>query len=277
MSIEEDIIKRIIKVLVYIDQRLDEEISLEELARKACYSPYHFHRVFFAIVGETVHKYVRRLKLERAAGKLRYTSLPVTEIALDANYETPSAFAKAFKQSMGTSPERYRFDNALKKLKEYPMIHPDAIQKIDDLELLFIRSVGDYSKSPSEAWIKLHKFIEENSLDSKKLRYFGISHDDPNITPEGKLRYDAAILAPGVKERGEVGREILQGGKYAVFTHKGPYSTLEESFNRIFLKWLPASKETFDETRRCFTEYFHLEFVKTNPEKLVTKIFIPLL
>ena len=121
-------------------------------------------------------------------------------------------------------------------------------------------------------------FINENHLDRSKMRYFGISHDDPQVTNEDKLRYDAAILAPhGAKEKGEIGRQTLKGGKYAIFTHHGSYYGLEEAFNKIFLKWLPDSKENFDESRSVFCEYFNMEYVKTEPEKLVTKLYIPLI
>lgn len=284
MNQAEEYVKRILKVLIYIEEHVDEEMTLEELAKIACYSPYHFHRIFQAIVGETVYRYVKRLKLEKAAGKLRYTSQPVTEIALDASYDTPSAFTKAFKQFMGKSPKSYRslhaaVDVMTKKIKELPMIYPDKIENnLPDLNLFFVRRCGNYAKSPWAAWQSIRGFINDTQLDQSKMRYFGISHDDPQVTSEDKLRYDAAILAPyGAKEKGEVGRQILKGGKYAIFTHHGSYDGLEDAFNKIFLKWLPDSRENFDESRPVFCEYFHMEYVKTNPEKLVTKLYIPLM
>lgn len=272
----EEYIRRILKVLVFIEEHLEEEMTLEGLARVACYSPFHFHRLFQALVGETVHGYVKRLRMEKAAGKLRYTDQPVTDIALETQYDTPSAFTKAFRQSMGTTPKHYRALHAAiqQTLEELPMIQPEKITKTADMDLLFIRKVGNYAETPFLAWEALHAYIHANHL--QPLRYFGLSHDDPNITSEEKLRFDAAILAPGVKERGEVGRQTLRGGKYAIFTHKGPYSGLEETFKSIFLKWLPKSNETFDETRLPFCEYFHMELVKTDPQKLLTHIYIPL-
>lgn len=87
MGQAEEYVKRILKVLIYIEDNVDEELTMEGLAKQACYSPFHFHRVFQAIVGETVHQYVKRLRMQRAAGKLRYTDEPVTKIALDASYD----------------------------------------------------------------------------------------------------------------------------------------------------------------------------------------------
>ena len=108
MGNPEDYVKRVLKVLIYIEDHIEEELSMDKLAKVACYSSFHFHRIFQAIVGETVHNYVRRLRLERAAGRLLHTERPVTDIALDAAYETPSAFTRAFKQCMGKSPRNYR-------------------------------------------------------------------------------------------------------------------------------------------------------------------------
>ncbi len=69
---------------------------------------------------------------------------------------------------------------------------------------------------------------------------------------------------------------MLKGGKYAIFTHHGSYDGLEEVFNRIFLKWLPDSREIFDESRAVFCEYFNMEYVRTESAKLVTELYIPL-
>jgi AraC family transcriptional regulator len=280
---QEEYVKRTLKVLIYIEENIDEDLTLENLAKIACYSPFHFHRVFQAIVGETVHSYIKRLRMQTAAGKLLYTEQPITAIALDASFETPSAFTRAFKQFMGSSPRDYRYlyaavDTMTQKIKELPMIKPDKIEKsLPDLHLFFIRRYGNYTQSPWTAWQAMTNFINENHLDRSKIRYFGISHDDPEVTNEDKLRYDAAILAPrGSTEKGEVGKQTLRGGKYAIFTHQGAYVGLEEAFNRIFLKWLPDSKETFDESRAVFCEYFNMEYVKTDPEKLITKLYIPL-
>lgn len=282
MEHSEDYVKRILKVLLYIEDHIDDDISIEELAKVACHSIFHFHRVFHLVIGETVYQYVRRLRLEKAAMKLRYTEQTITDIAIDANYDTPSAFTRAFKQSIGHSPRNYRTlykeVNAMtKKIAELPKILPDQIEKTEDLDLLFIRRLGKYTESASQAWISMHSFIDQNHLERNKIRYFGISHDDPRVTNENKLRYDACILLQKkIKPQGDVGQQILKGGKYAIFTHKGAYESLDETFDRIFLKWLPDCKDNFDEGRPCFEEYFNIEFAKTDPSKLVTKIYIPL-
>ncbi len=278
-------VKRILKILIYIEQNIDEELSMEQLAKLAHYSIFHFHRIFQAITKESLHQYIKRLRVEKAAGKLRYTNQSITDIALDTNYETPSAFTKAFKQSMGTSPKKYRdIQSAVRiiarKINQgLPMIYPDTIEKnVPDLHLTFIRRLGNYMQSPWEAWQAMGQYMEENKWDRSKVRHFGICHDDPNITPEEKLRYDAAILPPSPGTgKGEVGHQTLQGGKFAIFSHTGSYAGLEQTFDQIFLKWLPQSSEAFDESRTIFCEYFHMEYAQSQPEKLKTHLFIPLL
>lgn len=229
MGQEEEHVKRILKVMAFIEENIDEDLNLVELAKVACYSPFHFHRVFQEVSGETIHSYAKRLRIERAASKLRYGKQAITMIALDANFETPSAFTKAFKQFTGSSPRNYRLLHAAvnemtKKLKDLPMIKPVAIEKsLPPFRLLFVRRCGNYTQTPSEAWETMMKFISENCLADSKIRYFGISHDNPEITSEDKLRYDAAILVSiDVKGKGEVGCRNLEGGKYAIFTHQGP-------------------------------------------------------
>jgi AraC family transcriptional regulator len=271
----EEYLQRIGKVLIYIEEHLDDEMTIDELSKICYYSSFHFHRLFHLLVGETVHQYVKRLRMEKALGKLKYTDQSVTEIGLDAGYSTPSAFTKAFKQIMGKPPKEYR-NIMTEKLKGVLMIEPDKIETIKEETILFIRKTGSYVKSPNDAWRAMREFIAANQLNVAGLRFFGISLDNPEITAEDKLRYDAAILAPTIKGKGEVGEKVLKGGKYAVFTHKGRYANLEKTFSQIFIKWLPASKEKLDETRDCFCEYLNMENIKIKPQELITKIYIPI-
>src|SRR5689334_20842577 len=100
--------QRILDVLVHVQRHLDQELSLDELARVAHFSPYHFHRIFRAMVGESVKEHVRRLRLERAASRLKRTDQPIVRIALDAGYEAHESFTRAFGEMFGVPPARYR-------------------------------------------------------------------------------------------------------------------------------------------------------------------------
>jgi AraC family transcriptional regulator len=107
-STEQDYNERIVRTLGYIQRHLDKELELEDLASAANFSRFHFHRVFHGLVGESVKEYIRRLRLERAAQKLKRQGSPVTDIAFEAGFETHESFTRAFGAMLGVSPSGYR-------------------------------------------------------------------------------------------------------------------------------------------------------------------------
>lgn len=100
--------QRIHQILDYIEAHLDEDIRLEALARRACLSKYHFHRLFRRAVGEPVRQYIRKRRMERAAAELAETGRPILEIALDCRYASQEAFSRAFQRIYALPPGKYR-------------------------------------------------------------------------------------------------------------------------------------------------------------------------
>ncbi len=105
---EQDHKERILRVLVHLQDHLDEALDVEALAEVSHLSPFHFHRVFRALVGETAMDHVRRLRLERAARQLKFTEDPVVQVAFAAGYEAHEAFTRAFAARFGVPPSEYR-------------------------------------------------------------------------------------------------------------------------------------------------------------------------
>jgi len=104
-----DYIQRINCVMDYIDRHLGEAMTLEALASVAGFSPYHFHRIFAAMVGETLFGFIGRLRLERSLGLLYGDPYrPVTDVALACGFSSPAAFSRAFSARYGMSPSRWR-------------------------------------------------------------------------------------------------------------------------------------------------------------------------
>jgi AraC family transcriptional regulator len=97
-----------LRVLVHIQQNLDEPLPLDRLAALACLSPYHFHHVFTGMVGESLASHIRRLRLERAASRLKLTHVPLVQIALDAGFDSHEAFSRAFRSNFNSSPTEFR-------------------------------------------------------------------------------------------------------------------------------------------------------------------------
>ena len=166
--------QRLLRVLVHVQRHLDDPLDLDVLAGLACFSPFHFHRIFKGMIGESVMEYVRRLRLERAATQLKLGSRPVTRIALDAGYETHEAFTRSFKALFGLSPSRFRSGKKMRLAAQLTKVHyrnegtlenfrtvsPGGktmevqIKKMEPKRVAFLRHVGPYSEV-GQTWDRL--------------------------------------------------------------------------------------------------------------------------
>lgn len=273
----------IMRVMLLIQSRLDEPPSLDEVAAVAAFSPFHFHRLFTAYAGESLSAFVRRLRLERAANRLRQTFDPITEIGLDAGYETPANFSKAFKQQFGQSPSQFRAENHLldtavfqqSRTQEPPKMMPKIVN-LKPQTVLFVRKTGPYSEASAAAFGTLMPFAYRHKLISKTSQMIGISHDSPDITDPNKLRYDACLtLSQPIEPQGEFGVQTIAGGRYALFLHTGPYEKFTETYTLIFGQWLAHSGERLRDLP-TFERYLNRDPRRTKPENLRTEIYIPL-
>ena len=227
------------KVTYYIETHLDDELELEQLAKVAGYSPYHFCRIFKIHIGESALSYARRLKLERAAREMVQKEKNLIDIALDAGYKTPTGFLKAFKSRFGMTSTNYRIEAHIvhNKYKEIKMNTPQIITREDTL-VVFIRELGEYGKSSQIAWEKLTKkfstLIEKFEQRAPKTpmnispeigEAFGICYDDPKVTDEKNIRYEAAKSwnKEDIKELENYDFETktIAGGRYAKAFYKG--------------------------------------------------------
>lgn len=100
--------KRINKIIDFINLNLGEDLNVLNLAEISNFSPYHFHRITRAFLREPIGAYITRLRVEKAAEKLRFTSLSIQEIAYSCGYESPSSLSKAFRMFYNISPKDYR-------------------------------------------------------------------------------------------------------------------------------------------------------------------------
>lgn len=290
--------QRLLPVLVYIQQRLDDPLGLEELAALAHFSPFHFHRIFRGMVGESVQEHIRRLRLERAASHLKLTRRPVTDIAFDAGYESHEAFTRAFKAAFGISPSgfrtlrqprrpviagrapsgvHYREDKPLKTfkaMKPNPKDETITIQRVPSRQVAFVRHTGPYAEC-GKAWDKLCAYLGKEGMLGANSVFIGLCHDDPEVTPPAKIRYDAcATVDDKFKPEGEVGVQVIAGGDYAVTTHFGPYERLSQTYARILGQWLPRSgREAGDGPSY---EVYQNDPNSTAPEDLVTGVYVAL-
>jgi len=272
--------ERILRVLVHIQGRLDEPLDLDALAGVACFSRFHFHRVFHALTGEGVHEHVRRLRLERAAQRLKLNEQPVTDLAFEAGYETHEAFTRAFHAMFGTSPSDFRNSRQAPEPggyhpPDYGAPPPVEIKTLPPQPVVFLRHAGPYDQVGT-TWGRLGMWAGMRGLIGPATKFLGISWDDPEITPPDKLRYDAAITpARPVAPEGEFGVTELAGGEYATLLYKGPYAKLSAAYRSILGAWLPASGRELRDAP-CFELYLNSPR-DTQPEELLTVIHVPLI
>lgn len=274
--------ERLNRVLVHIQEYLDEPLTIERLAQVACLSPFHFHRIFAAHLRETVAEHIRRLRLERAATRLAFTGERVTDTALGAGYETPAAFTRAFRDRFGMSPSEFRGQRLKTILPgfEHSIMRNETVMKpemreFSETRVLFVRRMGPYKEAAEAAWGTLCCFAYGRSLMTNDTLLIGIGHDSPEITVEDKIRFDACVTcSAGVKPEGEVGVQTIKGGRYAVFLHKGPYEELSETYRNIFADWLAASGFNLRDHPH-FEVYLNRDPRRTKPENLRTEMWVP--
>jgi AraC family transcriptional regulator len=285
---------RLLRVLVHIQHSLDDDLALENLARIARFSPFHFHRIFTGMVGESVMALVRRLRLERSARQLEGSGKPLVEIALDAGYETQESFTRAFRTAFGLPPGQFRKQNRLAPMLPAPSgVHhgreiviggfPPSpagtepmnvrIERREPMRVIFVRHVGPYAEV-GKAWGELCGVAGPRGLLGGEISMFGLSYDDPAVTPPEKLRYDACIrVDAGVEVDPPLATQDLPAEIFAVTLHEGPYSELARTYEALYGRWLPDSGREPREGA-CMEHYLN-DPQHTAPADLRTEIWVP--
>ena len=275
-----DYIQRINKVVAYINNHLDESLDLKTLSEVAALSEFHFHRVFKALKGETIGAHITRLRLEATARLLRYTPLPIEEIAFNIGYETPASLSKAFKNQYGITPSEYRTNKDIYIMKK-EIINPDLalktpkIMELEPKNLIYVALTGEYGTLDyGKAYEQLWAVVKSQKLFTKGIESICVSYDDPKITEASLQRSEVslAIHKPASPE-GEVSCKSLAGGKYAVFFYQGSYTHLSAVYDAA-MRWVIDSEyEVRDEP--TFEKYLN-DCRRTPEHKLKTEIYIPI-
>ncbi len=279
------------KVTYYIETHLDEELDIVTLAKVAGYSHFHFCRIFKLHVGESAMSYVARLKLERAASELVLRERSMIEVALDAGYQTPTGFLKAFKIRFGTTPTAYKESVSLlcNRYKELDMKNVKIVER-EEVKVVFTRELGEYMRSSEIAWKRLSEKMHDlervftknppsikMSLGEGNGEALGICHDDPKVTDENNLRYDAALAwsEAEIDELANYGFETksIAGGRYAMTKYKGKEDAADRAWYGLYA-WLEQNGYTYRD-EPSFEKYINA-WRETDPSKIVTEVYIPI-
>ena len=305
-------ISRINRVMDHIEANLKNDLSLDELASVACFSPYHFHRIFRSMMGETLHQFTHRMRIQRIAIRLSNDpDVSITELVYEYGFSSSAHFSRSFKEFFGLSPSQWRksqidFQNSkIRQLNRnewkskssnicYLGVHENQniwrinmnpkpieviVKKVPDITIAYIRNVGPYqgdSKLFEALFQKLCAWAGPRGLITDTARFFACYHDDPALTSAAKLRLSIGLsVNEGVQVDGEIGKMIIPGGDYGIAYHevKSP-EQFQSAWDAVYGQWLPESGYQPNDSV-CYEEY--LNDPKTHPEGLMkVNIAIPL-
>lgn len=282
---------RMQRALDYIDRHLDGTLDLETVSAVAAFSKFHFHRQFTAAFGLSVHRYVQLARLKRASYRLAYRDGErVTNIAMDAGYDAPDAFARAFRQRFGQSPSEFRtspdwepwhaafepLDFARSKRMQKTYTPEDVtIRNVPAIRIAFMEHRGD----PAALGASIQRFIawrKARNLHPENHPTFNVWHSERRPEDPSGYSVDLCVGTDGQieDENGEIKAGEIPAGRCAVMRIVGNTDNLEPAALYLYRTWLPESGE---ETRDFPIYCQRLSFFPEVPEhEAVVDLFLPL-
>jgi AraC family transcriptional regulator len=266
--------QRILKAITFIEANINQPLSLDSVAIHSHFSPFHFHRIFRGVMGETLNNFIARRRLEVAINKLVVkTDLSITTIAFESGFSSSANFAKAVKQHFGHSPSQIRngdrsTDNKIGKiLSKYGKVFNPAdlypyhlnqqtnkpkmaevlmnilLKKYPQQTICKLASDGGYQpESLFKTWDDITSWGEGLGIEISAQQRIAQCHDNPAVTPAEKCRYEATIaIDDDVKVNLPFEKSIFPGGIYAVLYVKGDSQEVVKAQMSLFSHWLPVS------------------------------------
>jgi AraC family transcriptional regulator len=290
---------RIDNAVAYINRHLTEPLPLEVLAQAAFFSPFHFHRIFSSIVGETPADFIARLRLERAANLIiADPGRPLTDVALSSGFSSSSVFSRSFRKHFGMSASEWskKCKTESKNGKENPSCPPyigTAIHAVSPKRnktttmkvkisqqplrhVAFVANLGGYNTAKiSAAWEKLCCWAQANDLFGKDSLMIGVSYDNPDITPADRCRYYACLTVPADIHPGKgIGLMDIPGGRHAIVRFEGTAEKIAGAYRDLYAVWLPRSGYQPADAP-CY-EIYHRTPDMHSRKKFIMDIYLPL-
>ncbi len=270
--------KRMNLAVEYIEDNLNGVLTLEDAAKIACCSKYHFHRVFFSSFNVTLAEYVRRRRLTLAAADLVSEDGRIVDIALKYGYDSPNAFTRAFRNIHGVNPGKVR--SLQVKLTSYSRVffplETTGVERMDYkiVKKPSIKVIGksksftfdDFVKNGSKFW---KEYVSSDSY--KKL--YQLTNGKPGLLTEAPL---LSVYFP--KEHSKkyeftdvLGLEVPSGmdtGKYKVHTVPAAtyaefdctYRTSMKTNRYIYGEWFSSVGYERDGNKPDIAAYFPIAF-----------------
>jgi AraC family transcriptional regulator len=252
-----DYVQRIDRVIDHLRANLHRQVKLRELAQVACFSEFHFHRIFGAVSGETLNNFTNRLRLEKAARLLRYSGKSLTDIALDCGFSSSATFSRAFRSGYDTSPSQFRESGEIKNSKickelfddrdyDLPMsaeekrsAFPVRLVDVPERQVAYIRVTNAFEMERVLAalktmieWAKSQNVFSEGTL-------FGMTVDDPHVTPKHLYRYEICFASslPFKCAKG-MSKLKMPPMRYAATKVSGDMRKVATAWDYIYRNWL---------------------------------------
>ena len=278
-------IDRMERVCDYIKDHMDADLSVEQLSEVACFSKYHFHRQFSVYTGMTVARYIVMLRFKRAAQQLAYEPTKrIIDIALQASFESPESFSRAFKKSFDLTPSQFRQNpdwDAWRALYVRPIVERKFkmnvdIVDFDGAQVAVLEHRGpvlglDASVEKFNAWRQSTPYSPAATS-----RSFALVYDDPETTEPAQFRMDLCAEVEVTIDHNPQGliNKSIPAGRCAVLRHKGNLDNIGDKARHLYCNWLPESGEEL----RDFPCFFHYTNLRddTPDSELVTDIYLPL-
>lgn len=262
-----DYAARVNRAIDHVVAHLDQPLRLEDVAAVAWFSPFHFHRVFRTLMGETLQQFVKRLRLERALWMMSHApQRSLTDVALACGFASSSDFTRSFKQRYDVPPSRFDLDAWRTRSREaldgtiddatrhhltrlQPGENPDgfavSLQDVPPRTMAYIRVLDPYGgDGPTEAYQRLMRWAEERGVAEN--RWYGYQWDDPEIVALPDCRYDVAVEADDAALEAlaldsEVGRFDFPAMQVAELEVRGGIDLVMRALDWLFRTWLPHS------------------------------------
>lgn len=283
---------RMQRVLDYIDRHLDGDLDLDTMSRVAAFSKFHFHRQFTAIFEMSVHRYVQLARMKRASHRLvAENAQSVTDIAMDAGYDAPDAFARAFRRRLGQSPSSFRkspdwdpwlaafgpLDHARSKLMQI-IFTPDDVQirDVPPTPVAVLEHRGDRAKlgETREQFITWRKAAGLSPETSSTFMVFR-SERLPANPADYSMDLCAGTDGPVEPNDQQMKPGVIPGGRCAVLRYPGNTNNLEPAALYLYRDWLPTSGEE----ARDFPIYSQrrLSLIpEASAHEVILELFLPL-
>lgn len=281
LTTEEDYRARVNRATTYIRENLDSEIDIRTLAELSAFSPFHFHRIMRAYLGEPIGVFIMRTRLELAAKLLRYSDMAVSEIAYQVGYDTPSSLTKSFSKLFGISPKEYRQTKSyqimtIQSQRTEVNLSKGKIVELEPKTVLYIRAIGSYSSVDFNAiFAKLWSEVKQQGVYSAGIEHIGVYHNNPEITSAENLMSDICLrVCKPVEPNGDIAVKEISGGRFIVFTYTGEYNKVGAAYDKIYGELL-AKNGVEPRSNYCMEKYVS-DPRRTAPEKSKTEIYIPI-